>query len=261
MITNPPTTLLVAAMIAIVPRIVASVPRILIRSGQNDRSHHRDRIQRVRQRHQRRVQQGRDPANHFKSDKRREHEHVKGREQIELHFMPPGGVSAATIARRFRPVRRSICISLPFDTNRVSCRGQRTPHPSVDDLAARREQGLAHDLIASIESELSLLHQMDEKRAQVCRIHLAGVIGNGAGEVEPADDGDAVLDDAARPRLVSSQLPPRSAARSMITEPGAMLVTTSRVTSSGDFLPGITAAVITTSLSATTFASSSRWRS
>ena len=59
-----------------------------------------------------------------------------------------------------------------------------------------------------------------------------------------ADDGDAVLDDASRPACVSSQLPPRSAARSTITEPGAMLATISRVTSTGDFLPGITAAVI-----------------
>ena len=39
-----------------------------------------------------------------------------------------------------------------------------------------------------------------------------------------------------------------------------MRATISRVTSTGDFLPGITAAVITTSLSATTCPSSSRWR-
>ena len=62
------------------------------------------------------------------------------------------------------------------------------------------------------------------------------------------------------PARVSSQLPPRSAARSTMTDPGAMPATISRVTSAGDFLPGTTAAVITTSLSATTRASSSRWR-
>ena len=39
---------------------------------------------------------------------------------------------------------------------------------------------------------------------------------------------------------VNSQLPPRSAARSTITEPGAMPATISLVTSTGDFLPGTT---------------------
>ncbi len=62
------------------------------------------------------------------------------------------------------------------------------------------------------------------------------------------------------PASVSSQLPPRSAARSTITEPGAMPFTISSVTRIGAFLPGITAVVITTSLSATTRPSSSRWR-
>src|SRR6266566_1409102 len=38
--------------------------------------------------------------------------------------------------------------------------------------------------------------------------------------------------------LVSSQFPPRSLARSTITEPGAMLATMSLVTSSGGFFPG-----------------------
>ena len=60
--------------------------------------------------------------------------------------------------------------------------------------------------------------------------------------------------------LVSSQLPPRSAARSTITEPGAMAFTISPVTSTGDRLPGIAAVVMTTSLPATTFAIISRWR-
>ena len=55
------------------------------------------------------------------------------------------------------------------------------------------------------------------------------------------------------PVSVISQLPPRSAARSRITEPGAIPFTMSSVTSTGAFFPGITAVVITTSLSCTTF--------
>ena len=58
--------------------------------------------------------------------------------------------------------------------------------------------------------------------------------------------------------FVNSQFPPRSAARSTITDPGAIRSTMSAVTSTGDFFPGITAAVITTSLSAITLPNSSR---
>ena len=53
--------------------------------------------------------------------------------------------------------------------------------------------------------------------------------------------------------LVSSQLPPRSAARSTITDPGAIASTISVVTRIGARLPGISAVVMTTSLPATTF--------
>src|SRR5579883_814121 len=42
--------------------------------------------------------------------------------------------------------------------------------------------------------------------------------------------------------------------------PGAMPFTISSVSSTGDFFPGMTAAVMTTSLSLTTRPSSSRWR-
>ena len=50
-IRNPPTTLLVAATIAIVPSTVASV--LLLLADEHDRANHRDRIKRVGQRHQR----------------------------------------------------------------------------------------------------------------------------------------------------------------------------------------------------------------
>ncbi len=60
------------------------------------------------------------------------------------------------------------------------------------------------------------------------------------------------------PGSVSSQLPPRSAARSTITEPGFIAETISAVTSTGALLPGTLAVVITTSLSATVLPISSR---
>ena len=62
------------------------------------------------------------------------------------------------------------------------------------------------------------------------------------------------------PGELASQLPPCSAARSTITEPGRIPASISSVTSTGAFLPGTAAALMTMSLSATTFASSSRCR-
>ena len=60
--------------------------------------------------------------------------------------------------------------------------------------------------------------------------------------------------------LVSAQLPPRSAARSTTTDPGAMPATISAVTRMGAVLPGTRAVVMTTSLPATTRVIVSRWR-
>ena len=51
------------------------------------------------------------------------------------------------------------------------------------------------------------------------------------------------------PGRVSSQLPPPSAAMSMITAPGFILSTTSDVISFGDGRPGMAAVVITASAS------------
>src|SRR5437899_1143613 len=48
------------------------------------------------------------------------------------------------------------------------------------------------------------------------------------------------------PGRVSSQFPPRSAAKSTMTEPGAIVATISAVTSTGGRRPGTTAAVMTT---------------
>ena len=60
---------------------------------------------------------------------------------------------------------------------------------------------------------------MEPEVRDIFAVHLAGVIRHGAGEVDGADDGNAMLD-ICSPVRVSSQLPPRSAARSTMTEPG-----------------------------------------
>ena len=70
------------------------------------------------------------------------------------------------------------------------------------------------------------------------RVHLAGVVGDLGRQIRRAEDRHAVLDRLADRAWVSSQLPPRSAARSTITEPGAIRRTASAVISTGDCLAG-----------------------
>ena len=233
MITNPPTMLLVAATIAIVPKHRRQ--RALALAGQDDRAHDGDRVQRVGQRHQRRVQQRRNPPDHFEADERGQHEDVEAGDQVKLHRSAP-----------------SACRRVAGSAKNSRTRAFTTSPSRVSSVSR---------MISSFRSmsQLAVLHEVEQEGGHVSRVHLAGVVGHGAGEVEPADDGDAVLHDDS-PGRVSSQFPPRSAARSTITEPGAILSTMSAVTSTGDFLPGITAAVMTTSLSATTRPSNSRWR-
>src|SRR6266404_2355487 len=70
----------------------------------------------------------------------------------------------------------------------------------------------------------------------------------------------AVIPGKKPPILVTKEMVASMAPGSVIIDPGAMLATISFVTKIGGFFPGMTAALITTSLSATTFPSSSRWR-
>ena len=62
------------------------------------------------------------------------------------------------------------------------------------------------------------------------------------------------------PGRLGSTLPPCSAARSTTTEPGLMASTISAVIRTGALAPCTWAVVITTSLAATVFSISSRWR-
>ena len=63
------------------------------------------------------------------------------------------------------------------------------------------------------------------------------------------------------PALVSSQLPPWSAAMSTTTAPSAMPSTMDVVSSTGALRPGTAAVVMTTSERPTSSASAARWRS
>ena len=80
--------------------------------------------------------------------------------------------------------------------------------------------------------------QVLQERGDVLGVHLAGVIRNGGGQIERAEDARRRCASTVSPGRVSSQLPPRSAAISTITDPGAMRATISRVIRIGAFLPG-----------------------
>ena len=111
---KPPTTLLVAATMAIVPSTVESVRLVLAR--QDDGADHGDRVQRVGQRHQRRVQQRRNAL---------------------ITSNPMNAASMNT----YRLVIRSIVIafaSLLLGHQRRQ--REEFAHPGVDHFAALRQQ-------------------------------------------------------------------------------------------------------------------------
>ncbi len=85
---NPPTTLLVAATIAMTPSTVANVlffsPTSTIAPTTAMAS------KGVGQRHQRSVQQRRDVADDFKSDESRQHENEQCIDQVGTHVLPQG---------------------------------------------------------------------------------------------------------------------------------------------------------------------------
>src|SRR6266851_4326102 len=62
----------------------------------------------------------------------------------------------------------------------------------VDHFAGLREEGVANDFVGGVELEFSIFHKVDQESGEIARVHLTRVIGHGAGQIEPADDGDAV---------------------------------------------------------------------
>ncbi len=77
--------------------------------------------------------------------------------------------------------------------------------------------------MSSLEVELEglVLGERQQERGQVAREEQARVRRHGGRQIERRQDRDAVLDDRLAGRD-SSQLPPPSAARSTITEPGCI---------------------------------------
>ena len=127
-------------------------------------------------------------------------------------------------------------------------RAEQLLNPRVDDLAVAGDQRVADDLVFEVDLDLLVLDQVQQEGGDVLGVHLAGVLRGLGRQIQSGRGSSRRARPPSGPALVNSQLPPRSAARSTITEPGAILATISAVTRTGDFLPGMAAVVITASL-------------
>ena len=90
---KPLTMFVIEATTATVPRIVVKLG--LLAAGQHDRPDHGDGRNGVGQRHQRRVQQPRDVADHQQPGERGQHEHEQERQKVR-----PSRASAAAVGAR-----------------------------------------------------------------------------------------------------------------------------------------------------------------
>ena len=84
---KPPTMLLEEAAMAINAEDGGEAR--LMASGDDDGADHDDGVERVGERHQRRVQQRRDALDQLEADEARQHEDVQIRDEIRRHAFPP----------------------------------------------------------------------------------------------------------------------------------------------------------------------------
>ena len=57
-----------------------------------------------------------------------------------------------------------------------------------------REESFAGDLVCPVELQLAVLDEVSDEGGHVAGVHLAGMIGNCAGDIDLAGDRDAVID-------------------------------------------------------------------
>src|SRR5208283_2537375 len=92
-----------------------------------------------------------------------------------------------------RPTKvASIKTYSPSSRSECMCRSHGFQHARVHYLALMGDQRFAHDFVFAVERQPAVFHQMGEERCNIPRVHLAGVIRNGGGQVDWADDLDPV---------------------------------------------------------------------
>src|SRR6266849_1113557 len=80
-------------------------------SRQDDCADNGDGVQRIRERHQWRVQERRNSADHFEADKRGEQEYVQTCNQVQLHQAPPPAGAACSAGIEKNSLTRAFTIS------------------------------------------------------------------------------------------------------------------------------------------------------
>ena len=208
---KPPTTLMVAHVTAMKPRIVAH--RVVLRARGHERADERDAADGVRAAHERRVEERRHARDDLVADERGEHEDVETEDQVGASWRGA---------------------SFTFGVRRTS--------PALRDEARRRRSR------PWVELPGAVLRHVEEELLHVARVHLARVDGEAAREVESPDDRHAVV--AARRLAGLGELAVAaccSAARSTMTDPGFIAFTISAVTRTGARWPGMSAVAMTTS--------------
>src|SRR5579864_1858601 len=169
--TNPPTTLLVAAMMAITPSTVANV---LFRSPTRTIA----------------------PTTAIASSALVSDISgvcSKGETwRMTSKPMKAASMNTNSASIKLEPIEFSV-----LGLSDLSCRRQRRklekfPHAGIHDLSALGNERLAHDLVLQIQLQLAVLHHVSQIRHQVAGVHLAGMIRHAARQVDGADDRDAV---------------------------------------------------------------------
>src|SRR5450631_1469378 len=87
---------------------------------------------------------------------------------------------------------------LPQDDLRSRCQrgqGKKLADPGVHNLAAAGEQSLANNFIFQVQIQLLIFDQVRQERSDVAGVHHARVIRHTGGQVDRSDDGHAMLDD------------------------------------------------------------------
>src|SRR6185437_11439738 len=203
-----------------------------------------DPVNRVRARHQRRVQRVRHLGDHDEADEAREHEDREvGRERAgKDHWAPPlkgspAGVLGWLAAEAAPPAAAPLAplFSTADFAPALTISPSRTTHaPAI--ISSSKSSFRAPSSPTSNSSSDSTL------RANSCEECSGMLDGRFSGETIFTSCLTTVW-----PGSVSSQLPPVSPAMSMITEPGFIPSTASAVTSLGAGRPGTSAVVMTTS--------------
>src|ERR1019366_7821225 len=228
--------------------------RALALAHQHNRSHHRNGVESVRQRHQRSVQQGRNVADDLEAKEAGQHENEQRINQVVAHVFLQFSVLVSPVLTKTAwktatlPSARSEIHPLA-DVSAGSLKNSRTLaftiSPPRVTIVSRMISSCR--LSCSLPSFTMYARNVVTLRAYIWLAWYGTLLARLMAPILVTPCSFTVS-----PVRVSSQLPPRSEARSTITEPGAIPLTISAVISTGDFFPGITAAVMTTSLSATT---------